>query len=111
MANIPSTGEGVDSMRRFILRREFNEGRSFILGLDNSVACLPPVGLVCTSFYNLLGHPKLAEQGLQLANHETLTIEDGALLDEVVACMALVAAQVKFVVLLNMKSHSPSKAD
>jgi hypothetical protein len=42
-----------------------------------------------------LGHPKLAEQSLRLANCETLIIEDGALLDEVVAGMALVAAQVK----------------
>ena len=97
MANPESSNvdEIVNIVRRFILRRDFNEGRAFIQSLDEPVASLPAVAYVCGSFYNLLGHPKLAEESLQTANYKSLIAEEGAYLDECVAVMALLATRIR----------------
>jgi hypothetical protein len=85
----------IDYVRRFTLRRDFNEGRSFIQSLDKSVACLPAVALVCASFYMMLDHPKLAEECLQIAKYDSLIAKEGALIDECVAVISLLGARIK----------------
>lgn len=95
MASPATVDTVVASVRNFYLRRDFNEGRSFILSLEESVTRLVEVGLVSAGFYMVSGHPKWAEESLEIANCEVLISEDCALLQEEIAFMALIAAHVK----------------
>jgi hypothetical protein len=90
-----SSQDVIDSLENFLSRREFIEGREFILSIADSVARLPDMAIICANFYLEAGNPKWAEESLEKANIEKLLSEDGALLDERIACMALLSAHVK----------------
>jgi len=85
----------VNLISKFLTRHEFVEGHRFISSLESSIIQTVEVGIISAEFYVRTGKLALAEKSLEIAGFHSLFVDNASLLDERIACMALLSAKIR----------------